>query len=115
MRRIVIAALFVVSAILAGCGTDMPSVPDGGAKVTVTIADTSGLLPGGTPGVPLYLDSADPTVWERWLPSGLFHGVTTNPLLLERAGQTCTVAPAASSALYHLLCVDCLSILRFSQ
>jgi transaldolase len=38
----------------------------------------------------LYLDSADPAAWERWLPLGVFHGVTTNPVLLERAGQACT-------------------------
>ena len=38
----------------------------------------------------LFLDSADPCDWEQWLPLGVFHGVTTNPLLLERAGQACT-------------------------
>ena len=37
----------------------------------------------------LFLDTADPEAWERWLPSGLFHGVTTNPTLLQRAGQPC--------------------------
>ena len=34
----------------------------------------------------LYLDSADVAAWEHFLPSGLFHGITTNPLLAERAG-----------------------------
>jgi transaldolase len=43
------------------------------------------------PVLRLFLDSADPADWERWLPTGIFHGVTTNPLLLERAGQKCTV------------------------
>ncbi len=43
-------------------------------------------------GLRLFLDSADPTDWHRLLPLGFFHGVTTNPLLLERAGQLCTVA-----------------------
>jgi transaldolase len=38
----------------------------------------------------LFLDSARPDDWERWLPLGVFYGVTTNPLLLERAGQACT-------------------------
>lgn len=47
-------------------------------------------------GPRLYLDSADPAVWTEHLPSGIFHGVTTNPLLLERAGQACTVANLAS-------------------
>jgi len=37
----------------------------------------------------LFLDSADPADWRRWLPTGLFHGVTTNPTLLKRAGQPC--------------------------
>jgi transaldolase len=39
----------------------------------------------------LFLDSADPQAWAEWLPSGLFHGVTTNPTLLRRSGQPCTL------------------------
>ena len=39
----------------------------------------------------LFLDSADPASWDQWLPVDVFHGVTTNPLLLERAGQACTL------------------------
>ena len=37
----------------------------------------------------LFLDSADPSAWEQWLPTGLFFGVTTNPTLLRKAGQPC--------------------------
>ena len=37
----------------------------------------------------LFLDSADPEAWSQWLPSGLFHGITTNPTLLKQAGQPC--------------------------
>ncbi|CAK6691334.1 transaldolase family protein [Synechococcus sp. CBW1107] len=37
----------------------------------------------------LFLDSADPSDWEAWLPSGLFFGITTNPRLLKKAGQPC--------------------------
>jgi len=37
----------------------------------------------------LLLDSADPVDWAEWLPSGLFHGVTTNPTLLLRAARPC--------------------------
>ena len=44
----------------------------------------------------LFLDSADPDQWERWLPLGVFHGVTTNPFLLERVGQRCTPANLAA-------------------
>lgn len=39
----------------------------------------------------LLLDCADPLEWERWLPSGLFQGITTNPTLLRRAGQPCNL------------------------
>jgi transaldolase len=44
------------------------------------------------PGLQLYLDSADLRAWRRLLPLGFFYGVTTNPLLLERAGLPCTLA-----------------------
>jgi transaldolase len=37
----------------------------------------------------LYLDTAEVTQWQTWLPTGLFHGVTCNPILLERAGIPC--------------------------
>ena len=39
----------------------------------------------------LLLDSADPVAWAHWLPSGLFRGITTNPTLLRRSGQPCTL------------------------
>ncbi|MEX0588445.1 MAG: transaldolase family protein [Cyanobium sp.] len=39
----------------------------------------------------LFLDSADPKAWQQWLPNGLFHGVTTNPTLLRRASQPCSL------------------------
>lgn len=39
----------------------------------------------------LYLDTADVTAWETWLPVGIFYGVTSNPLLLERAQVPCTL------------------------
>lgn len=34
----------------------------------------------------LYLDTADISQWNKLLPSGMFYGVTTNPLLAQRAG-----------------------------
>ncbi|MEY2645127.1 MAG: hypothetical protein RLZZ611_1776 [Cyanobacteriota bacterium] len=40
----------------------------------------------------LLLDSADPAAWRQWLPTGLFHGVTTNPTLLKRAGRPCDLS-----------------------
>lgn len=33
-------------------------------------------------GIKLFLDTADPEIWRRWLPMGLFYGVTTNPVLI---------------------------------
>lgn len=39
----------------------------------------------------LFLDTANIDEWEELLPTGIFHGVTTNPILLERAGQPCTI------------------------
>lgn len=54
--------------------------------------------PHEEPALRLFLDSADPADWERWLPTGIFHGVTTNPVLLERAGQKCTVDNLATLA-----------------
>ncbi|MFM9109965.1 MAG: transaldolase family protein [Prochlorococcaceae cyanobacterium] len=44
----------------------------------------------------LFLDSAHPADWQQWLPSGLFHGITTNPTLLRRAGLTCGCATLES-------------------
>lgn len=42
-------------------------------------------------GLRLFLDSADTQHWQTWLPSGLFYGITTNPVLLQRAKIPCTV------------------------
>ncbi|MEM8805339.1 MAG: transaldolase family protein [Cyanobacteria bacterium P01_G01_bin.38] len=43
------------------------------------------------PHLHFYLDTADVTAWESWMPTGLFYGVTSNPLLLERANVDCTI------------------------
>ncbi|RKZ18925.1 transaldolase [bacterium] len=40
----------------------------------------------------LFLDSAEPAVWRKLLPTGIFHGVTTNPLLLRKAHLSCNRA-----------------------
>ena len=39
----------------------------------------------------LFLDSADPATWLQMLPTGIFHGVTTNPLLLQKVGHPCNL------------------------
>lgn len=43
----------------------------------------------------LLLDSADPADWAAWWSTGLFHGITTNPTLLRRAGRPCQRAELA--------------------
>ena len=40
-------------------------------------------------GLRFFLDTADRGAWREWLPLGFFHGVTTNPILLEAAGVAC--------------------------
>ena len=40
----------------------------------------------------LFLDTAREEDWDDWLPTGIFYGITTNPVLLERADIPCTVA-----------------------
>ncbi|MDJ0706930.1 MAG: transaldolase family protein [Leptolyngbyaceae cyanobacterium MO_188.B28] len=42
-----------------------------------------------SPNLRLYLDSADTDEWRAWMPTGLFYGITSNPLLLERAQVKC--------------------------
>jgi transaldolase len=48
--------------------------------------------------VDLYLDSADEAHWEDLMPSGLFRGITTNPLLAQRAGLTYPMIDWAAKA-----------------
>lgn len=50
------------------------------------------MAPSSLPHLRLYLDTANPSDWDTWMPTGIFYGVTSNPLLLERAGETCSVA-----------------------
>ncbi|GEL02366.1 transaldolase family protein [Swaminathania salitolerans] len=47
--------------------------------------------PVSATGLRLFLDTADRDAWSRWLPTGLFHGVTTNPTILARSGLSCTI------------------------
>ncbi len=54
-------------------------------------SDRLALPEPNTPKIRLFLDTADTTQWQKWLPTGLFYGVTTNPLLLEKAQVTCSV------------------------
>ncbi|PZD72304.1 Transaldolase [Acaryochloris thomasi RCC1774] len=46
----------------------------------------------------LFLDTADQSQWHRWLPLGVFDGITTNPTLLERSQVPCTLESLKSLA-----------------
>lgn len=52
---------------------------------------TSRIRPGERTGLRLFLDTADRPALARWLPSGIFHGVTTNPTILDRSGLRSTI------------------------
>jgi len=55
----------------------------------------------------LFLDTAVTSEWESLLPLGIFHGITTNPTLLERAGHDCTIESVQSLATKALSMVGC--------
>ena len=38
-----------------------------------------------------FLDTADKKAWDTYMKFGIFYGITTNPLLLERAGIRCDI------------------------
>ncbi|KAG2431800.1 hypothetical protein HXX76_009295 [Chlamydomonas incerta] len=40
----------------------------------------------------MFLDSASITNWELWMSTRLFYGITTNPAILEKDGQRCTLS-----------------------
>lgn len=48
----------------------------------------------------LFLDTADRNAWQEFFSLGIFYGVTTNPIILEKAGINCSL-----SAL-HQLAID---------
>lgn len=54
-------------------------------------SDRPALPEWNTSRIRLFLDTADTIQWQNWLPTGVFYGVTTNPLLLERAKVICCV------------------------
>lgn len=55
----------------------------------------------------LFLDTAVESEWEDLLPIGIFHGITTNPTLLERAGHDCTIPAVQALTQRALSMVGC--------
>ncbi len=56
----------------------------------------------------LFLDTAVEAEWEELIPTGIFHGITTNPTLLERANHKCTIpdVQALATRALNLVCCD---------
>lgn len=50
------------------------------------------------PGLRLFLDTADVSLWRRYAPTGALWGVTTNPAILQKDGVPCTYESAAALA-----------------
>lgn len=66
------------------------------ASQTTNDDSRSTLIHGGDSR--LFLDSADVNDWAKYLGLGIFYGVTTNPVLLQRAGVACTIEAVGALA-----------------
>ena len=53
-----------------------------------------------------FLDSADTKVWDEWVQTGLFHGISTNTVLMEAAGESCTIENIQRMSALALLNTD---------
>ena len=52
----------------------------------------------GVTNLRLYLDSADTSLWKKYLSSGIFYGITVNPKLLRMAEVECSLEALTSLA-----------------
>jgi len=58
--------LFVAVLAVQGCGSDeKPTLPDGDGKLSVVIVDTTGTVPGSTPGIPAVVEGASVSLQAR--------------------------------------------------
>jgi len=65
MRQVTFAVLASLVFALLGCGNDMPQNPDGDRFISVVVADTTGTIPGSTPGEPYFLEGAQVSLDSR--------------------------------------------------
>lgn len=65
MGRILESIAFASLALAAGCGREIPDMPDGRGAIVVTVTDTSGFFPGSVFGEPFSVDSAHVSLESR--------------------------------------------------
>ena len=56
MRRVARISLCLLPALVLGCAKEMPVEPDGAGRVTVSVADVSGVFEGSVPGEPFPIE-----------------------------------------------------------
>ena len=58
--------LFAAALVVQGCGgDDKPTLPDGVGTISVVIIDTTGTIPGSTPGEPTVVEGANVSLQAR--------------------------------------------------
>lgn len=75
--------------------------------VALILGGASAFVPPNRGTCRFFLDTASVQEWAQLLPTGVFHGVTTNPQLMERAGEPNTVQNIHKLANIALNDFDC--------
>ena len=70
------------------------------SEETNDVAPGAGRVVRRAPHHRLFIDTADTDACERWLPTGILHGVTTNPTILAREGLRSNVETLARLAAF---------------
>ncbi|MCK4549901.1 MAG: hypothetical protein KAU49_07015, partial [Candidatus Krumholzibacteria bacterium] len=65
MRRALLIIFAIVLAVQGCGGNDKPTMPDGEGIISVVIVDTTGTIPGSTPGVPAIVEGAKVSLQAR--------------------------------------------------
>jgi hypothetical protein len=66
MMKRTMLILFAVALAVQGCGSDdKPTMPDGVGQISVVIIDTTGTIPGSTPGIPTVVEGANVSLQAR--------------------------------------------------
>jgi len=65
MKRALLIIIAIVLAVQGCAGNDKPTAPDGDGMISVVIVDTTGTIPGSTPGVPAVVESAKVSLQAR--------------------------------------------------